>query len=439
MRGYAELTEASLWLQTEGPAQIRVRYWPAGQPEQSSTSGAVAATEATGWTAQFRLPGLKPGTRYEYELLPGSGPPLRQPDWAFVTQVLWQYRQPPPPFTVALGSCYYANDPISDRPGKPYGRSPEIFERIAEKQPDLMVWLGDNVYYRYPDFGSPAALRERNAKARQEPRLQKLLAGTSHYATWDDHDFGPDNAVWTFARAADAEETFRLYWSNPTYGLPGVRGVFGQFSWADVDFFLLDDRTYRTPEKAADAPRRRMLGVEQMRWLQDALLASEAPFKVIANGSQILNARAPVDTLVRYPAEYRELLDWITSNRIPGVLFVTGDKHHAELIRETPPGFYTLYDFTSSPLTSGMWLDEGEEENPQRVPDTLVLDDANFGLLKFSGPCNDRILTMETWDSKGVLRWGHTVRARDLLPPGTPENRATGHPGCRWLKAPPAN
>ena len=76
MRGYAELTEASLWLQTDGPAQVRVRYWPAGRPEQAVTSGAVEATEATGWTAQFRLSGLQPGTRYEYEVLPGSGRPL---------------------------------------------------------------------------------------------------------------------------------------------------------------------------------------------------------------------------------------------------------------------------------------------------------------------------------------------------------------------------
>ncbi|MFN2385933.1 MAG: alkaline phosphatase [Thermoanaerobaculia bacterium] len=347
MRGYAELTEASLWLQTTGPAEVRVRYWPAGYPDQAVTSAAATATEASAWTAQFRLPGLRPGTRYEYELLMGSGPPLRQPDWAFVTQPFWQYRNPPPPFTVAIGSCFFANDPISDRPGEPYGRSPEIFERIAEKRPDLMLWLGDNVYYREPDFGSPAALRERNAKAREEPRLRKLLAASSHYAIWDDHDFGPNNAVWTYRYAAAAEEAFRLYWSNPTYGLPGARGIFGQFSWADVDFFLLDDRTYRTPENAADARSRRMLGAEQMRWLEDALLASEAPFKIIASGNQILNARAEIDTLLPYPAEHRELMDWITSNGIPRVVFLSGDKHHAELIRQTPRGFYTLYDFTS--------------------------------------------------------------------------------------------
>lgn len=434
MRGYAELTEASLWLQMAGPAEVRIRYWAAGHPEQAATSGSATATAANAWIAQFRLAGLQPGTRYEYEVLAGSGPPLRQPEWSFVTQPFWQYRNAPPPFTVAIGSCYFANDPASDRPGKPNGRSPEIFERIAEKRPDVMLWLGDNVYYRAPDFGSPAALRERNAKAREEPRLQKLLAGSSHYATWDDHDFGPDNSVWTYRYAAAAEEAFQLYWSNPTYGLPGTPGIFGQFSWADVDFFLLDDRTYRTPEKAVDAPARRMLGSEQMRWLKDALLSSDAPFKVIANGSQMLNARAAVDTLLQYPAEYRELIDWIVANKIPGVLFLSGDKHHAELIRETPRGFYTLYDFTSSPLTSAMWLDKGEEENPQRVPGTLVLDDANFGLLKFSGPCNDRVLTMETWDAKGVLRWTHTVRARDLLAPGTPENQDFGHPGCRWLK-----
>jgi len=397
----------------------------------------VSATDTSHRTALVVLSGLEPETRYQYEVLANGAAVPRPYETSFATQPLWQWRKNPPDFAVAIGSCYFANDAKSDRPGRPYGRSPAIFEKIAEKKPDAMLWLGDNVYYREPDFGSPAAMRERNALAREEPLLQRLLAQAPHYAIWDDHDFGPNNAVWSYPLAGEALEIFKLYWANPNYGHRDIPGLFGMFQWGDVHFFLLDDRLYRTPEEAADAPARKMFGQEQLRWLKDALIYSHAPFKIIANGSQMLNAHTAVDTFVNYPAEHRELFDWIVSNRVSGVLFLSGDKHHTELIQATPPGFYTLYDFTSSPLTSGMSLDKGEETNPQRVPGTLVGDDQNFGLLRFSGPCNDRVLAMETYDSKGTLRWKHEVRAKDLMPtppPGSEPREYRGHPACAFLK-----
>ena len=88
------------------------------------------------------------------------------------------------------------------------------------------------------------------------------------------------------------------------------------------------------------------------------------------------------------------------------------------LIRETPPGSYTALRFHVLALTAGLSLDNGEQENPQRVPGNPRADDQNFGLLRFSGRCNDRLLTMETYDSKGTLR-GSTSCGR-----GTSSRRA---------------
>ena len=440
MLGYADLTEASIWVQTKAPAEVRVRYWPQGREGEGRTSPPVSATDASHRTALVVLSGLEPGTRYRYEVL-ANGAAARLPyPTEFATQPFWQSRKNPPDFAVAIGSCYFANEEKSDRPGRPYGRSPAIFERIAEKKPDVMLWLGDNVYYREPDFGSPAAMRERNALAREEPLLQRLLAQAPHYAIWDDHDFGPNDSIWTYPFASEALEIFKLYWANPNYGHRDIPGVFGMFQWGDVHFFLLDDRTYRTPEKAADSSARRMFGEKQLRWLKDALFYSHAPFKIIVNGSQMLNANTVFDTFFHYPTEYRELLDWILANRISGVLFLSGDRHHTELLRSDPADLYPLYDLTSSPLTGGASVVKEEANNPQRVPGTLVNDDQNFGLLRFSGPCNDRVLAMETYDSKGTLRWRHEVRAKDLTPPPSPGSEPReyrGHPACASLKPAP--
>ena len=47
----------------------------------------------------------------------------------------------------AIGSCSYVNEPEFDRPGKPYGSNFEIFNSINNKNPDFMLWLGDNMYF----------------------------------------------------------------------------------------------------------------------------------------------------------------------------------------------------------------------------------------------------------------------------------------------------
>jgi len=442
MLGYADLTEATVWVQTTAPAQVRVRYRPAGASTPHRTSPAVGATNASDRTALVVLSDLEPGTRYAYEVLV-NGAPARfaggGTSGTFATQTLWQWRTDPPEFSVALGSCYYTNEPKMDRPGKPYGSDPGIFRTIAGMKPDLMLWLGDNVYLRETDFGSVAAIKRRYALAREEPALQPLLSTARHYATWDDHDFGPNDSLWINRFAVESLEIFKLYWANPSYGARGIPGVFGQFSWGDVDFFLLDDRFYRTPERLPDSSDKAMLGRDQLRWLQHSLYYSRAPFKVVVNGSQVLNSHARDESFAHYVTEQKELLDFIVKNRIRGVVFLSGDRHMTELLRLTPEGFYPLHDFTSSSLTAGLTTTPPPQEvdNPLRVAGTLVNDMHNFGMLRFKGPCNDRTLEMQTYDREGKLRWTHTVKGSELVPPpapGSPAPQYRGHSSCAFLR-----
>jgi alkaline phosphatase D len=440
MLGYADLTEASVWIQTTADAEARLRYWPEGKRGDTRTTGALVADEKSDHTALFVIPGLEPGTRYGYEILiDDSSATFASGGTAgvFTTQTFWQWRTHPPDFTVAFGSCYYANEPKMDRPGKPYGSDPKIFRTIAAMKPDVMLWLGDNVYYREPDFGSVGAMKRRNALARQEPALQPLLSAARHYAIWDDHDFGPNDSIWVNRFATESLEIFKRYWANPSYGTRDIPGAFGQFSWADVDFFLIDDRFYRTPERLPESPDKTMLGREQLRWLQHSLYYSRAPFKVVVNGSQVLNSNSVNESFAHYP-DQKELVDFIVRHRVRGVVFLSGDRHETELLRVTPNGFYTLYDFTSSPLTAGLTnpMPPAEQNNPLRVPGTLVNDMHSFGLLKFGGKCNERTLEMQVYDREGKRRWTHTVRGSELVPPireGAPQ-AYRGHPACASLK-----
>ena len=412
---------AAVWVLTGPGAEVVVEAVPQPDPGAPAVSGRT--TSGPDGTATVRLFGLEPGTAYGYVLtVDGVDVTPTAYETAFRTQPLWQWRTDPPAFTAAVGSCYYDNDPAYDRPGDGYGGSPAIFGEVAALDPDLMLWLGDNVYLREVDWWDAAGIDYRYRHSRSEPALQPLLARAAHYAIWDDHDYGPNDSDRSYVLKDEALETFTDYWPAAARGMPGVPGVFTQFQWADVDFFLLDDRWHRAPNDAPDAERQ-ILGPDQAQWLLDALTASEAPFKVVAVGGQLLNPLPVFETFAAVaPRERQRLLDEIAARGIEGVVFLSGDRHHTELLKMDRPGAYPLYEFTSSPLTAGastypLRPDSPEHTNPLRVDGTLVAGAHNFGTLTVEGPRDDRVLTMRTYTADGALAWEHAVRARDLTMP----------------------
>ena len=271
-----------------------------------------------------------------------------------------------------------------------------------------MLWLGDNVYFREPEWTSPEGMSARYRAYRQLPALQRLWRSTAHVAIWDDHDYGPNDGDASFVMKGAALETFRRYWPNPTQGLPGVPGIFTKVRVADADFFLLDDRWYRYPNRYPNVPEKALLGAQQLEWLKQALLTSSATFKVVAMGTQFWNRVSRFETWQNYPDEQQKLRDWLREQRIAGVVFLSGDRHFSELLRLPREGTYPLYEFTSSPLTAGVVTnpDEQERSNPDLVSDTLVTQ-RNFGMLRLAGPKGNRTLGV-----RELRRCGNAVVAK---------------------------
>ena len=417
MLGYSTQREVFIWVQTRRPARVQIRYWPEEKPGFARTTPPVRTTVEGDLVAHLRASNLDPGVRYKYRVWINGTQAERPYPMRFQTEPLWQWRSGPPEFSVAIGSCAYINDEPFDRPGEPYGGGYEIFPNILRKLPDLMIWLGDNVYLREVDWTSPGQMAYRYAHTRRTPEMQPLLANVHNYALWDDHDYGPDNSDRSFVLKGAALQIFQRYWGNPSYGLPELAGTFGHFSWGDADFFLLDDRTYRHADSAPESEAKAMWGPAQMDWLIDALTASRATFKIVANGSQILNPFPRSENAIRFPSERQRLLDALQQRGIEGVVLLTGDRHFTELQRLERPGSYPLYEYTSSPLTSGVSAPRGDEEsNPQRVEGTL-LRERNFGILTFSGPVDERVLTLKAFSSAGEPRWEHRIYEQKLRKP----------------------
>jgi len=418
MPAYSSFRSAAVWLQTERPTPVEIRFHPEGQPE-AARQMSLATSDPLDGIAMFVLDGLEPGTTYEVELTVDGTRVERPYPFQVKTQPLWQWRTEAPDFTALFGSCAYVNDTPYDRPGKPYGNDFEVFDAMAAQRADLMLWVGDNVYLREVDFHTPEGIRYRYRHSRALPALQRFLASTHHYATWDDHDFGPNDSDGSYALKGASLETFRRYWPAPQYGLPDTPGVFQRVTWADVEFFLLDDRYHRKPNRWPDGPDKTMLGRAQINWLKESLVGSRASFKVVVLGNQVLNPQTRHEGLFHFGADLDELLDWILGQRIDGVLFLSGDRHKTELIRLEPDGGYPLYDFTDSPLTAGVYsfgADDPEAENSVRVDGTL-LTEHGFGSLRFEGTRQDRRVTLRACAKDGAVRWQRVIPRKELTFP----------------------
>jgi len=416
MVGAVEMMEATLWLQTKEPASVGVEYWPVDDTTGYRFYKTGKATADNFNTIKLTLTELEPGTRYNYRVSVNDRYPELDYPTTFTTQKLWQWRTDPPPFSIAMGSCLYINDPEYDRPGDPYGGEYEILESIHRKNPDLMLWLGDNVYYREVDFYSEAQMAQRYRHTRSIDEMQALIAGTVNLAIWDDHDYGPNNSDRTYRMRQETLEIFKKYWPNPALGTMETPGVFYRYTYNDVEFFMTDDRFHRAPNKA-DNSDDDFLGRDQLNWLKESLINSNAAFKLIVVGNQATNVHVGHEGFPKYRERYNKLMEFLASNRIEGVLFLSGDRHFTELLKTKRDGLYPLYEFTSSPLTSGTYsgiMESKEAENPLRVEGTLVYETRNFGMIHVSGKRGNRKLTLQTFDVEGEKLWEYNINQRDL-------------------------
>jgi alkaline phosphatase D len=141
---------------------------------------------------------------------------------------------------------------------------------------------------------------------------------------------------------------------------------------------------------------------------------SHAPLKLIVNGTQMWNRTNRFEGFNHYATEQNAFAAWLVAQRIEGLVFLSGDQHFSELLKIERPHAYPLYEFTSSPLTSRPFENSPAEErsNPDIVPGTFVTK-LEFGMIRVSGPGNDRRFALESCDSKGELLWRHEIpRAR---------------------------
>ncbi len=412
MLGYTAHHEQLIWLEVSPEVKdLEIVYWPEEKPEKKYSRHYLGPLGRSYNPVKVVLTGLSMDTRYHYDIFLDGTKAESGQEQAFRTTRLWQWREPAPDFSFLFGSCMYVNDPPFDRPGDPYGQGLGMVETMGRTPSDFMIWGGDNVYLREADWSSLDGIYYRYSHDRRQKELATLLASRPNFAIPDDHDFGPNNSNRSWRLKEEVSRVFKEYWGNQKMGTPENPGLYSSFEWSDCAFFLLDNRSFRSPEFYHDSSgvkvNKTYLGEKQMQWLKDNLASSRAPFKFIVSGSQVLNTEGRGECFCHYPAEWQELLEFIREYRINGVIFLSGDRHYSEVLKFQQSGIYPIYEITSSPISSRPYysIDKGDEAaNPLRVKGTLS-NQLNFMKLSVSGERYRRVLKVEDLDAEGKLLW----------------------------------
>lgn len=413
MLGYSEMRESLIWVQTNKSAMVKIVYWDKEKPIEKHQTKTIKSLEKNAFAVKLIADQVLPGKKYNYEVHVNDKKIDRGYKMQFQTPELWQWRKDAPDFTVAFGSCNYVNEPDFDRLGKPYGGNYEIFTSIAKKSPDLMLWGGDNIYLREADWYSKTGIFKRYTHSRALAEMQPLLASTQNYAIWDDHDFGPNDADSSFREKNKSLDAFKAFWGNPTYGLKEAEGAYTKFEWNDAEFFLLDNRMFRTTNNRKTG-NKSILGDKQIDWLIDSLVSSKSTFKFIVMGGQFLNPVTEdyLETYAKFKEERAKILDLIEKENIKGAVFLTGDRHQSELSVLKRENNYPIYDLTVSPFTATPY-NSSKEANTLRV-DGTIFTDRNFSILSIKGGKKDRKLVINLYDKDGKEVWIKEIKASEL-------------------------
>jgi alkaline phosphatase D len=267
-----------------------------------------------------------------------------------------------------------------DTNGQGFGIDPAqggmpAYAALAARKPDLFVHCGDSIYADNPipkaialsggrvwnNLVDPSKshvaetlddFRGAHLYPRRCEQVRLLSATVPLFSIWDDHEVHNnwfpgqvlDDPSYTERRvdvlAVPALRAFYEY--TPTLRDPGGP-MYRVVSWGPLlDVFLLDGRSFRTPNEPAP-PEGHFLGDEQASWLLDALTKSTAAWKVVAcdmpigvviaeRGKAVPQANdgwanrsgPPVEREV----ELAKLLSALRARKVKNVVWVTADVHY---------------------------------------------------------------------------------------------------------------
>ena len=324
----------------------------------------------------------------------------------------------PQPITrggIAFGSCLKNDAPQP------------VWKHVLKHKPASFIFMGDTVY---ADRGRYERMKgARGLYAAWQDLAANHEFSRFHYrarkesirllATWDDHDYGLDDAGADFPYRLAAKDAFLTFFDLHRTHTGDARqpGIYDSHSQTlltpqhrpvRVQTILLDTRSFRSPLQHAGKTQRRLeckanhptanedplasiLGEEQWRWLEKTL-RQPADVRLLVSSTQVLPEQHCYEKWANFPHERIRLLKLIRDSRAKGVVILSGDRHLAEISKlPAGPGAldYPLYEITSSGLNNAIGVrHRGISETNRLRTTSNSFGSNNFGLMTLADTNN---------------------------------------------------
>lgn len=279
--------------------------------------------------------------------------------------------------TVAFGSCNMESKPQL------------MWRWVAANKPDLWVWLGDIIYGDTRDMN---VLQEKYDQRKNHPVYQLFIEQYPVIGIWDDHDYGENDAGSEYPMKKQSRDLLLAFLDIPpsekTWQQEGAYQsyIFGP-AGKKVKFILLDSRYFREDPNGANCvadaqsvPEKDILGEKQWEWLEKQLCQSDADVHVIGSGIQVIPDEHRFEKWANFPYAQKRLYDLLVKCEPKRVVFMSGDRHMAEISVMALDDFGHIIEFTSSGMTHTRASSEAGS-NRFRVGEAV--SEKNFGLLHF--------------------------------------------------------
>ncbi len=308
---------------------------------------------------------------------------------------------------VAFGSCNQQH------------RHQGYWSVIARTDPDLFLMIGDNIYgdYRYE---GDAAMRSFEAAYRLQashPAFAAFRAEIPMMASWDDHDFGPNDSGATFSFRERSEALFESFWhaSEDVRSRPGIydsvtvgpEGRRLQIIMLDTRFFRasLQGLPYTTERRPLgyygqrSDPDATMLGDAQWAWLE-AELAEPADLRLIVSSIQVLTDAHNYEKWGNMPNERERLYGLLAGRNGGGIVLLSGDRHSGAIYSHSPEALgEEVWELTSSSLNFSFAQGDTGEREPDPLRRSGFWSDENFGSVRIDWDAGEVALTLHAADA----------------------------------------
>ncbi|OGO35461.1 MAG: hypothetical protein A2W35_15285 [Chloroflexi bacterium RBG_16_57_11] len=363
-----------LWVRTDQEALVKAEVSASPDFDNLVFKETIRSSVEDDYTVKVRAEPLEPDQQYFFRWRHGNR-----------ISETGSFRTAPEPAASAGVRFAFTGDSDGTKVnGAPFYNQFETLDAARAEMLDFFIYLGDTIY---SDSGlrstGPASSLEEYRQTYRENReiqaLRDLMSANSVFAAWDDHEVRNDFDGQTVDPSlyANGRQAFFEYMPNEeitTIQDPACAGApqFRVVRWGkDIDLIFLDERSCRSADvtpacsfspTAADLaptlpsayriafglpaappagclaaifdPARTMLGSVQKQIFKTALLESQAKVKFVISQLPIQQFYAlPYDRWEGYGAERNEILNFVRSNGISNVIFLTTDTH-ANLINE---------------------------------------------------------------------------------------------------------